>query len=423
MTRRAQWPAGPGNPPFGSRHTAPSRGHKSSSYHERGRLSLSGRPCIDTIAPAARASRKTAGRNLMRLHGLRPLPDADGWIRKTMTVPFRENEPAFAARILQKRAARFLRELSALKRKVAEGSIHDTRVWSRRTRAALETFRHLFPENSWRELFGEIRRVTRILGAPREAEVMVRKLRELGDAGDMAEGITKEHLQERLQKKVARQAGRMMRKLRGVDARALRSRTSALFAEAGLLPAAGNPEPSPALGRRRARARAQQPTLFDLEPGPGVRDAKVLEDLASPVLAFKVARSFQRASDERLHRLRIAVKKLRYGLEIFDESAPGSLAHLVTAARHLQEAAGEHQDWRILCERLSAETTRLTRQGANHLAYQTGRLLEHCRARKMDAREGVLPALLALQSALGGAGRMDEPVPEKPKRALRTAGE
>jgi CHAD domain-containing protein len=49
------------------------------------------------------------------------------------------------------------------------------------------------------------------------------------------------------------------------------------------------------------------------------------------------------SEDEKLHRLRIRAKRLRYELEFFAEVFP-ELAKAVKATKQLQEVLGEHQD-------------------------------------------------------------------------------
>jgi hypothetical protein len=52
-------------------------------------------------------------------------------------------------------------------------AVHDMRVWSRRTRAALEVFRSLFPLEEFRAVEREVKAVTDSLGLARDLDVMI----------------------------------------------------------------------------------------------------------------------------------------------------------------------------------------------------------------------------------------------------------
>ena len=54
--------------------------------------------------------------------------------------PIREDDLPFARKVLERRSGQLLDELSALKRRIQEESIHDTRVASRRMRAYAALF-------------------------------------------------------------------------------------------------------------------------------------------------------------------------------------------------------------------------------------------------------------------------------------------
>jgi CHAD domain-containing protein len=52
-------------------------------------------------------------------------------------------------------------------------AIHQMRVWSRRSRAALDIFHACFPGKAFARLEREVRQVTRALGAARDLDVMI----------------------------------------------------------------------------------------------------------------------------------------------------------------------------------------------------------------------------------------------------------
>src|SRR5436190_23426036 len=100
-------------------------------------------------------------------------------------------EDGFSRQVIADRAASLFKELCSLQAKVREDSIHDTRVASRRMRAALEAFRDLYPARRWKALYERVKQITKVLGKTREAAVDLSLVRELAD-GDMAEHLCRE---------------------------------------------------------------------------------------------------------------------------------------------------------------------------------------------------------------------------------------
>jgi CHAD domain-containing protein len=338
----------------------------------------------------------------------------------------------FASQVILKRCEQLLGEISALKRGIRNESIHDTRVASRRMRAALEAFRDLFPAAAWQEGFDCARAVTRTLGKAREEEVTLALLNDLTNGGDLAENLCREYLEERCRKNIARLQGKMIRQLKAMNVRRMRSQFRTLVD--GLGPLNDLPETSleiEASGwEAQARPdptvrRAYQATLFPQDEHALPRALRVVKELSEAVLSFRARYDFPRASDERLHSLRIASKKLRYAMEIFDPVWPGGLAGETAAARTLQDNAGEYHDWVVLRIRLQAEIRRLTSKETTHLAFQIGRLMAHVEDRKSSKRKEILPALTALQAGIHdsfdrAAGKVSRPAaPEREVEKLR----
>ncbi len=319
----------------------------------------------------------------------------------------REEDLTFARQVLEKRSGQLLDEVSALKRRIEEESIHDTRVASRRVRAALEAFQDLFPADVWEACNDSVKGITKTLGRAREEEVSLILLAELTDGGDLAENLCREYLEERYRKDLRQLQQKMLRKLRRVNVRALRSRLDALLSQLGVGARASRMKqatpPRNRQGSARSRRRASDPRQRDLfSPGDDAHDRphRVVAKAAEPVLSFRTRYDFPRASDERLHRLRIAVKKLRYAMEIFDPVWAGGLEKEISASRTLQDAAGEYHDWVVLRSRLQREIRRLTKKETTHFAFQIGRLRAQVEDRKAEKRRAILSAITQLQNEL-----------------------
>lgn len=326
-----------------------------------------------------------------------------------MTAYPEEPDQTFCRQILEVRIRALLQELVLLKGKMRKRSIHDTRVQSRRMRAALEAFEDLFPPRPWKSLYTRVRRITKGLGKVRQTEVMLALLKKSTNRGDMADNLCREYLQERIEEELGKRKKRMTKELLAMDADRLRDQSGALLARLASEPtdalrfeSGGRRTRALARGRSagQARSSAVQPTLFRLRENTFERGQRLLEDLSRPVLAFRPRYDFTRATDEQLHELRIAAKKLRYAMEIFDSIWPKGLQNEIGTARALQDAGGNYHDWCVLRDRVDEEIRRLSKQRTAHMAFQMGRLLALIEDRRSELRKKTLPALMALQVAL-----------------------
>ena len=309
----------------------------------------------------------------------------------------------FGRSILRLRADALGSELAALKRRPTDKGIHDSRVQSRRLRAALEAFEDLFPPHPCKAVYDSVKEITRRLGRPREIGVTVALLRDLGGTGDMAENLCREYLVERYQAILRKQERTLRQTLRKISPRRLRSRIEFLLS--GMEPqaswdAAGASAAGSVQGRRRGRRRQPQPTLFPMQESDLERARRILDYLARPILDFRPRRDASLAADEKLHALRISAKKLRYAMEIFDPVWPGSLRNQIAECRALQDTGGEYHDWCVLCAHLKADIRRLDKGKTIHLAFQIGRLLAYAEDRRAELKAQIQPALAALQTTL-----------------------
>ena len=88
-----------------------------------------------------------------------------------------ETEPAtlreYAVQAIQPRLERMLSHLEGAREGERTEPIKQMRVWSRRTRAALEVFHDCFPEKAFRGFEREIKTVTGALGEARDLDVMI----------------------------------------------------------------------------------------------------------------------------------------------------------------------------------------------------------------------------------------------------------
>lgn len=189
--------------------------------------------------------------------------------------------------------------------------LHQLRVWSRRSAAALALFEDLLPDRRTRWIKKQLRRLRRAAGESRDLWLLSRRLEQLSsDKNDPGRAAVLERI--RLEQKTA---AKPMRKL---------------------------PQrlPKKLLKRRIAKFVSRVSAPETAEPSFG---AEARRRLAPIVEVFFQADSD--ASDDGLHRFRIAGKRLRYAMEVlagaFD---PSFRAGPYEAIEQLQEKLGEVND-------------------------------------------------------------------------------
>ena len=82
----------------------------------------------------------------------------------------------YAGTILTSRVTRMLSHMEGVRHGADIEPVHQMRVWSRRTRAALDIFADCFPGKEYRELQREVKTVTSALGVVRDLDVMIATL-------------------------------------------------------------------------------------------------------------------------------------------------------------------------------------------------------------------------------------------------------
>ena len=90
-----------------------------------------------------------------------------------MSEPEPLNLRDYAVQAIQPRLERMLSHLEGAKEGEKTEPIKQMRVWSRRTRAALEVFHDCFPEKEFKGFEREIKTVTGALGQARDLDVMI----------------------------------------------------------------------------------------------------------------------------------------------------------------------------------------------------------------------------------------------------------
>jgi CHAD domain-containing protein len=197
--------------------------------------------------------------------------------------------------------------------------VHQARVASRRLREAVPVLTQGLHGTKARKARRKIRRLTRALGCVRELDVTLHLIDELGQRSGIPRPALSEvraHVIEAREKRLVV----MHERLKDVD--------------------------TDKLGRRLASVRD---ALRAPSPDHAWRSA-----LASRIatrarrLSEAIRHAGQMYSPDALHRVRIAVKKLRYAMEIADESRAAPSASVVGTLRKAQDALGRLHDVQVL---------------------------------------------------------------------------
>jgi CHAD domain-containing protein len=226
--------------------------------------------------------------------------------------------------LLSSRLARFTRVLHGVE-KGSVDAIHHTRVASRRLREVLPILQ-LDGDRS-AKLRRRLRKVTRRLGRPRELDVLLLLIDEL--------------------RRSRRYSARALKLVRDEVTQARRASSIELDAratESGLKRVARK------LGRVSEELQATPDTPVQLRAMRWAIAARVIRRSEALTAAFSDAGQVYLA--ERLHAVRIAMKKLRYGLELSVEAAGERDSSDLRALKRGQELLGRMHDLQVLIDRV-----------------------------------------------------------------------
>ena len=219
--------------------------------------------------------------------------------------------------------------------------IHRMRITARRIRVALRLFGGLVPKDA-RRLRAELRWLGRALGEVRDLDVYAERIA-------AAEGAQPDSAAEALELEL--HGARTHARAR-LDDQLATPRFAALIADVADVADVVARKPSPATLRRSRSVTIRRAARDDVR--------------ASLRRVLKLGRKIDAESPpERLHRLRIRAKRLRYEAEFYVEFDAG-LKPLARAAKHLQDVLGAYRDAGIAAERLRGYARAPGSSGAPH---------------------------------------------------------
>jgi CHAD domain-containing protein len=223
--------------------------------------------------------------------------------------------------LLRARLERFSRAMTGVETRDVR-AVHRTRVSTRRLRELLPVLQ--LDGGSVTKLSHQLRKLTRRLGRVREADVMLLLIAELHESGRFSEPALR----------LVRDAARAARD-------AARAKMPAKTAAAALA----------RIGKRLNRAARKLEGPEDVHTRRAWRwalDARVSRRALALKDAIDKAGSVYLA--ERLHAARIALKKLRYGLELDVEARGLKSTSELRALKRMQEVLGRLHDHQVLVD-------------------------------------------------------------------------
>lgn len=218
---------------------------------------------------------------------------------------------------LRVRIEALLKHVNGVRREDLE-SIHDMRVASRRLRATLREFRPALPGGECRRLLEDAREITRLLGRPRELDVMIEMLEAYRESAQ----------------------GAVRRALPGI-LRAVRLRRTSV---------AGDCAQTIALVESEAFRTTAALVLDGCRPSRGCLIKRARRRLADDYrdLCAQYAGWLSTEDEAALHRLRIAFKKIRYACERYAPLYGEAMNEFLRSSKATQEVLGAWNDCRVL---------------------------------------------------------------------------
>jgi CHAD domain-containing protein len=261
---------------------------------------------------------------------------------------------ALSVAILRQRLVSLLTAMPAAQ-EGDESSVHQARVASRRLREALPVLGATADDDALDRAEKRVRRITRALGPVRELDVTLSLLAELESKGTAPKRaiarVRKAVVEERQKRRRA-----MLAEIKPARLEKLRKRLVKVAAPA----------------ERKVPART---AIHEAEIKAAERSRRLLD-------AIDEAGSIYLA--DRLHRVRIEAKKLRYALEIHRELTHSRSTSRLNRLKHQQDLLGRVHDLEVLIERTREVQASLP--GENRRAMtELDRLI---RALEAECREG-----------------------------------
>lgn len=242
-------------------------------------------------------------------------------------------------------------------------ALHQVRVASRRLRETLPVFSDGRRRKKFRKARRSLRKITRSLGPVRELDVAIKTLSEV-EAKDPTVRSGIDHLRDLLVAERAEKRAEMVSRLEGLAPEKLEQRLLALTD-----------------GRIKTHKRRTDPSRR--------HDARVWRSVLSARMARRakaLRAAVQRAGaiylPDRLHVVRVMVKKLRYAVEVGRDARVRGTGAMIRTLKYMQDTLGRLHDFEVLIDRARAAESTLKAgapQVGAELAALIARLEQECR--------------------------------------------
>ena len=252
-------------------------------------------------------------------------------------------------------------------------AIHDARVATRRLRAVLRTAMRGPRADHVEPLARLVKRAGRALGRVRDLDVSLSLLRDLEERAPATAAAVATLRAELLPKRL-RRVRRLLKRLERLQLRRLSG-----FASEG--------SRWTGRGHRLASRRLSLPSL----------PAAIAEQAEAAQSALERASGIY--FPKRAHALRIALKKLRYSLELLDERDAQTKAAL-RALRAAQQSLGDLHDREVLAQRLKRERRRVDVPHADELGVVLEAESRSLFAKYLERRASVIEAVAAVLASV-----------------------
>ena len=278
-----------------------------------------------------------------------------------------DNLQAYVSELILHFMSVLLNNYELLRAENHAGALHDMRVATRRMRETITLFEPLFLPARIKKSLSNVKKVTKVLGLPREIDVNLKLIGELQPSGGLVARAASEHLKSILTEEQLRIRKRLLRGLEKTGLKALREELAHLAHSATTAPF--------------------RPHLLFEEHQSAIREnflkliPRILQDRATPVFNFDL-NSSTLEDDHAIHQLRIVTKKLRYAFEITKPLVSIPCDELARSCRVLQDVIGAQHDTCMLIERIGSHQAELNSRDLTLLADGCRQLLEDLLALK-----------------------------------------
>ena len=230
----------------------------------------------------------------------------------------------FGLEVLQGRLPALVGEIEGVRAAEDIEYVHRMRVASRRIRNALALFGDDLPHKHYAAWRGEMRRITKALGAARDTDVQIAWVQDfLKQDTDEVQRVGIERLLLRLRQQRARLQSRVVKALDRVEGKRIFE------------------DMNETLQQLLVHAR-----VYEIESLPADLYGRATEAIRlrlEEFLAYEPHVAYPERAVE-LHQMRIAAKHLRYTLEVFDPIYERALRKPIKIVKEIQELLGEVHD-------------------------------------------------------------------------------